>query len=218
MPFQAVLFDLDGTLLDTLVDLAEAMNTVLAGLELPVHPVANYRYYVGDGMRNLALRVLPADRLDLADEVIDLMWHEYHARRGATTQPYDGVPALLDALVARELRLAVLSNKPDDLAKLVVGEKLGRWPFAVVLGARDGVPVKPDPSAAREILAHLGLAPDQVLYVGDTATDMHTAAAAGMPAVGAVWGFRTADELQAAGARWLAEGPGDVLAALDAGS
>lgn len=217
MPYQAVLFDLDGTLLDTLEDLAVSMNAALATLGYPPHPVEAYRWFVGDGMRNLAKRVIPPEQHEeaLLRRVVDQMWVEYSARRGATTRPYPGIPEMLDALAATDLKLAILSNKPDALAKQVVAEKLGAWTFAPVYGARDGVPIKPDPRAALAIADELGVAPAEVLYVGDTNTDMQTAVAAGMPAVGAVWGFRTAEELTAAGAEYLIETPLELLRLLE---
>jgi phosphoglycolate phosphatase len=211
-----VIFDLDGTLLDTLDDLAGAMNFVLAQVGMPEHPVDAYRYFVGDGMEKLVRRALPPERLDppTVSRALAAMRAEYDRRCADKTRPYPGVPELLDALTRRAVPFAVFSNKPHDAAVDLVRRLLGKWEFAAVVGARPGYPVKPDPAGALEVAEHLGAAPVACLYVGDTGTDMRTARAAGMRAVGALWGFRTAAELLEAGAQTLAASPADVLGLL----
>lgn len=216
MSRQAVLFDLDGTLVDSLADIGESMNFVLSERGLPEHCLSDYRGFVGDGMAMLARRALPADQR--TDEVVDAcvtrMLEVYSARVTLKTRPYDGIPELLDGLAARGIDLAVLSNKPQRPTSEIVGKLLGRWTFAAVFGQRQGVPRKPDPAAAIEIAGKLGLAPRAILYVGDTPTDMATAVAAGMRPLGAGWGFRSEAELRAAGAPAVAGHPLDVLAYL----
>lgn len=211
--FQAVLFDLDGTLLDTLGDLADSMNTVLEEQRYPLHPVEAYRYFVGDGMRELARRVLPADQRSdaLVAANIERMTAEYAKRWKCKTRPYPGMEDALDALAAGGIRMAVLSNKPDAFTKMMIPALLPRWNFYPVIGARPGVPVKPDPQAALEIAGLLQLQPDQIMYVGDTSVDMKTANAAGMFAVGVAWGFRELDELNRNGAKAIARVPSDLL-------
>jgi phosphoglycolate phosphatase len=130
------------------------------------------------------------------------------------TRAYPGIAELLDELVARGVALAVLSNKAEELVRPLVAELLGRWRFAAVRGARPGAPKKPDPAEALAIARALALAPDQVLYLGDSGIDMQTAVAAGMFPVGALWGFRAADELRAGGARALCARPEELLALL----
>jgi phosphoglycolate phosphatase len=211
--YRAVLFDLDGTLLNTLKDIADSVNRILARSGFPQHPVDAYRYFVGDGMENLARRVLPADRRDpetvaRTRAAIDA---EYTQHEADTTRPYAGIPELLSALADRGIKMTVLSNKPDHSVQSTVAALLGDWHFDVVLGARPSMPIKPDPAGARDIAARLGIPPAQFLYLGDTGTDMKTAGAAGMYPVGALWGFRTADELLAAGAKTLAKEPTDLL-------
>ena len=196
-----------------LTDIADAANRALRSLGLPEHPRESFRYFVGDGMETLIERVLPEDRCDAATaaECASLMSREYAARWAATTRPYAGIPELLDAVTSRGIPMAVLSNKPDEFTRLCVAELLPGWQFASVLGAGPSLPRKPDPAGAREIARRLGVAPGEVLYLGDTNTDMQTAVAAGMFPVGALWGFRTAEELTASGARALVARPLDLL-------
>lgn len=220
MGFQGIVFDLDGTLLDTLEDVADSANAVLRRLGFPEHPVEAYRYFIGDGMENLVRRVVPRECGD--PETIGrcgaLIRDEYSRHWAVKTRPYDGIPDLLDALAARGLPMAVLSNKPDELTALCVARLLPRWAFAVVLGAGPELPRKPDPAGALRIAARLRIACAQILYLGDTGTDMQTAVAAGMFPVGALWGFRTAEELRTNGARVLLSTPQELLAILDAPS
>jgi phosphoglycolate phosphatase len=210
---RAVLFDLDGTLLDTLDDLADSMNAVLRQLGFPPHPTAPYKYFVGDGVVNLVVRALPEAHRDEATvaRAVTLMRHVYGEHWADKTRPYPGIPELLDALAARRVKMAVLSNKPDDSTKLCVARLLPRWRFDAVIGQSRTIPPKPDLAGVRAIIARLGVPAAEFLYLGDTNTDMATANAAGMFAVGALWGFRSADELRQAGARVLLSKPVDLL-------
>jgi phosphoglycolate phosphatase len=215
-PYQAVIFDLDGTLLDTLEDLGDAVNRVLSARGLPVHPMDAYRFFVGDGVAMLITRALPADKRD-AETVrscLEAFRADYDRHWNVKTRPYDGVAALLDALTARGLKLAILSNKPHAFARRCVREFLPNWSFAAVFGQRDGVPLKPDPAGALAIAHALGIPPAACLYLGDTAVDIKTAIAAGMTPVGVLWGFRPAEELRASGAQVLIEQPSEVLGLL----
>jgi len=213
MTYQAVLFDLDGTLLDTIDDLADSMNLTLGRMGFPTHEVEAYKYFVGDGVEALAERALPAGRRDPQTVGRCVQGHreEYSRCWMNKTRPYDGIGALLDALAERGIKRAILSNKPDDSTKLVVGKLLADWDFDVVRGALDGVRKKPDPTGAIRIASELATPPADFLYLGDTNTDMLTANGAGMFAVGALWGFRTADELIANGAKVLIEKPTELL-------
>ncbi len=214
MNYKAVLFDLDGTLLDTLDDLADSMNAALARLGAPQHPTPAYRHFVGDGVIELCRRVLPADRRDEATikAAAAAMGDEYKQRWTAKTRPYPGIPELLDALTARRVAMAVLSNKNNDFTQLCVKKMLGRWRFDVVQGLDGTIHKKPDPSGALSVARRLAIAPADFLYLGDTNTDMKTAVAAGMFPVGVLWGFRTAEELTAHGAKVLISQPMDLLA------
>ena len=200
--FDAVLFDLDGTLLDTLRDIGEACNRVLTERGYPPHPIEAYRYLVGDGARVLWQRALPAGQRD--DATLEACLTDYIAEyaRGwnVHTQPYEGVAEMLDAIVDRGMNLAVLSNKPHPFTVQCVDTFLARWQFHAVRGQSDTFPRKPDPASALDVARQLGTTPGRILYVGDTGTDMQTATAAGMFAVGVLWGFRERDELAANGA------------------
>lgn len=212
MRYCAVLFDLDGTLLDTLADLAGAGNEVLKTLGYPEHPVDAYRYFVGDGLATLVERILPEDRrtAEIMAEAQEAFQRIYSVSWNRRSAPYPGISALLDQLSSHGLRLAILSNKPDAFTRMCVEQLLPGWTFAPVFGQRPGVPKKPDPAGALEVAAALALAPREILYLGDSGTDMRTACAAGMDAVGVLWGFRTAEELRAAGAHHLIAAPQDL--------
>ncbi|MFA6133809.1 MAG: HAD family hydrolase [Phycisphaerae bacterium] len=215
-PFKAVIFDLDGTLLDTLEDLADSMNSVLAGMGFPPHPIDAYKYFVGDGIVLLVERALPEGHRDEATvaATVQAQRREYGKRWADKSRPYEGVPQLLDKLTERGIPVAILSNKPHDFTGIVVARLLPQWQFAAVIGEGEGTPKKPAATGALRISAQLSLSPEECLYVGDTNTDMQTAAAAGMYAAGALWGFRTAPELLAAGAKTLLAHPLDLLGLL----
>jgi phosphoglycolate phosphatase len=217
MRFDAVLFDLDGTLLDTLHDLAQAGNFVLAKHGFPIHDVDAYRYFVGDGVLKLFGRALPPQARDevtvarCAGDFRDAYARCWHLN----TRPYPGVSELLQALTARQVKLAVLSNKPDDFTQRCVREKLRGFDFRVVFGQRSGVALKPDPAGALEIRDRLGVPAHRIIYVGDSGADMETAKAAGMLPLGALWGFRTIEELQLHGAQGVLQQPLDLLRYLE---
>jgi phosphoglycolate phosphatase len=215
-----VLFDLDGTLLDTLTDLADAMNRALVKMGFPAHPVEAYKHFVGDGVENEAKRTLPKENLDpeTIAKCVELSRAEYHLCWQENTRPYPGIRGLLDELSGRGMPMAVLSNKPDDFTKIMIAKILPDWRFEAVQGALSDVPVKPDPTGALRIARELRIRPDEILYLGDTNTDMKTAVNAGMYPVGCLWGFRSADELTKNGAKFLASRPADVLKILDTDS
>ena len=209
--YKAVLFDLDGTLTDTLGDIADAMNRALRLHGLPEWPVEAYRYLVGNGAKVLSERCV-RERQELSAAVRQTYQAYYETHNLVQTKPYEGVPEMLQALVDRGIRLAVFSNKPDADTKAVVRHFFPEIPFAAVRGQVEGVPVKPDPTGALAVADEMGLAPGDFLYLGDTAVDMECALAAGMHPVGALWGFRTEEELRQSGAEHLARQPGDLLA------
>jgi len=211
--FKAVLFDLDGTLLDTAEDLRDSMNVALGELGFPPRTVQECKIFVGDGVENFAIRALPPDCRDkeTVRRCVAAMRGDYATRWVVKTRPYEGVVEMLDALAQRGVAMGILSNKPDEFTKMMVARMLPRWRFDAVRGARKGAANKPDPAAALEMACALNIVPADFIYVGDTNTDMRTAVAAGMFPVGALWGFRTAEELLANGAKVLLERPIDLL-------
>ena len=213
MRYRAVVFDFDGTLLDTLRDLAESVNSVLIQSGFPGHSLEAYRHFVGDGIEELARRVLPDGHREEATvgKTLAAVREEYRQRWPNHTHPYEGVPELLDALKSRGIKMAIVTNKPDDSTRTMAARLLPRWKFDVIVGATADLPKKPDPHGALEVARRLGLPPKAILYVGDSDIDMKTANAAGMYAVGALWGFRTADELIKNGAKVLIRKPLELL-------
>lgn len=211
--FQAVIFDLDGTLLDTLADIAHAANAGLRELGFPTHPVESYRRFVGDGAGCLALRVMPEDHHD--DETVqrcrEIIAAEYAKCWADNTRPYPGVPELLAELHERRIPMAVLSNKPHESTRMVVEGYFPGHHFRIVRGAVPSVPIKPNPAGALQIAEELDILPGRFVYLGDTDTDMRTAVSAGMFPAGALWGFRNAEELTASGAKVLLNNPLEVL-------
>ena len=210
---EAVIYDLDGTLADTLEDIADAMERVLARHGLPGHSYDAYRLMIGRGLRNLAAEALPAQRR--SGELVALvhagMLEEYGAHPLVKTRLYPGVAELVGGLQDAGLRQAVLSNKADALTQRIVAGLFDDDVFTVVVGARPDLPLKPDPAAALLVAERLAAPPPRIAYLGDSDVDMLTAAAAGMLPVGAAWGFRSREELLASGARVVVEHPRRLL-------
>lgn len=210
----AVVFDLDGTLVDTLEDIAAAVNHTLSALGCPTHPVDAYRTMVGDGARVLVERALPPGGGDLLKEALARFRARYSGHLVERSRLYPGIAELLDDLAARRIPAAIVSNKPEEHTGEVARRLLGRWPFAAIAGQREGVPRKPDPTASLEASRAMGVGPGSCLFVGDSAVDMRTGRAACMIPVGVSWGFRGREELVAAGATVIVNRPEDVGALL----
>ena len=207
----AVLFDLDGTLADTLGDIASSMNDALAAVGLPTHPPEAYRRFVGDGVLMLARRALGPGREVLAPDLVDAFRTLYAGRLVRATRPYPGIVPLLEDLRARELPLAVLSNKPHDATRAIVEALFGAETFTAVTGEQAGTPRKPDPTAALALARLLAVPPARCLLVGDSPVDIVTATRAGMVPVGVAWGFRSPDDLVEAGAEVVLAQPAELL-------
>ena len=211
---KAVVFDLDGTLLDTLADIADSMNEALTLMGHPTHPPDAYNHFVGDGMEMLVRRVLPQPDDATVARGMAMMKQCYGRGWDRKTKPYPGIVPLLDALAERNQTLAVLSNKPHEFTVKSVAKFLGTQRFARIYGVSDQIPRKPDTTGLERILAELGLERDDILYVGDTNTDMKTAVTAGVFAVGVSWGFRPRHELEDNGADRIIEHPSELLGLL----
>ncbi len=209
----AVIFDLDGTLLDTIDDLTDAMNAALAKRGYPLRSVDECKYLVGKGVDVFARDALPhyARTPETVQALITDYRAEYAARWTRKTCPYAGIRETLTALNERGVPCAVLSNKHDTTVKQSVTQFLPSVSFAEVRGTRPSVPLKPDPTPALDIARNLAVEPANIMFVGDTKTDMQTAVSAGMLPAGALWGFRTEDELREHGARFLIRHPADLL-------
>jgi phosphoglycolate phosphatase len=214
--FRAVIFDLDGTLLNTLDDIGDSVNRMLVQYGFPTHTMDDYRRFIGSGIKMLVTRALPLEgRSDvMVDACVrrarEIYWENWNRK----TRPYDGILDLLDALEEKALTKAVLSNKAHDFTVRYVNAYFDRWTFAAVRGQNDDFPAKPDPAAALDIARRIDTPPSAFLFVGDSAVDMQTATAAGMHAVGAAWGFRGRMELMANGCRTLATHPREILSLL----
>ena len=213
MTFKAVIFDLDGTLLDTLFDLGSSMNNVLEKNGFPLHSIEKYRYMIGKGVEYLVTAALPPCSRDetTIKNMIPEYRDEYNRNWKNRTRPYKGIVELVDKLHSLYIRLAILSNKPHDSTEIAVRELLPFEKFDIVLGHRPGRPPKPDPEGAIEIAEHFQIPPESFLYLGDTDVDMKTAVAAGMYPVGVLWGFRKAEELTENGAKVLISKPGELM-------
>lgn len=209
---KAVIFDLDGTLVDSVADLANAMNTVLSRYNLPLHSINAYKYFVGNGIRKLVERAIPAERrtTDFVTQLHSEMVKEYQLRCVDCTKPYPGIEDLLEFLNEKNIPICVLSNKMDHLTLLIVKALFGKYRFSEVRGACPDVPIKPHPKGAFLLAEKLNVPPRNILYLGDTNVDIETANAAEMIAVGCTWGFRTEQELIDAGASFIVRAPSDV--------
>ena len=211
---KACIFDLDGTLTDTLTAIAHFGNAALSANGFDTYDTDRYRSFVGDGRRKLIERMLDAQGA-LTDANYDAVCAAYDAAYEADpmykTAAYDGIDELLSALRSDGIRLAVCSNKPDNVVHGVITRVFEPDTFDIARGAIDGGAVKPDASLALEIAEKLGARPDECLFIGDTNVDIFTAKNAGMISVGVLWGFRDRAELEDAGADYIIASPAELL-------
>jgi len=213
---KAILFDLDGTLVDTLADIATVMNGFLRTRSWPEHAVEDYRLMVGRGLMNLIRAAVPPSEAHRADELYNEVFTTYDSMGIGDSRPYPGATQVLESLNAAGIPIAVVSNKPDAITRKMMDGLFGGIRFALVRGGLDGVPPKPDPSSALEAARACGAAPADCAFVGDSDVDMRTALAAGMFPIGAAWGFRGEAELRAAGATIIAATITDIPALVTA--
>lgn len=211
---KAVLFDLDGTLVNSIYDIGSAMNVALESLGQPTFPIEQYYKMVGNGMKKLCQRALAEEQQHLQEELL----RRYHARYLAhccdDTVVYQGVPELLEQLHNRGYKLALITNKPADQAQKVMETLLPDAPLDVVWGQQPPFAVKPDPAVYHHVCDLLGVAPEETLYCGDSDVDILFAKNAGAKGLGCLWGFRGEEELKAAGADYLANMPLEILECL----
>lgn len=212
---RAVVFDLDGTLLDTIPDIAGALNRSLAAQGLPTHPVRVCEGFVGGGIRDAVRKAAPQDASpELLQAILDVYREDYPRHCTEQTACYPGVPALLEGLTRRGLALGVLSNKTEESAKKIIRHFFPQISFRFVLGRVDGRPLKPDPAAAQPVLEMLELPASEIAYVGDSGTDMRFAREVGMLPAAAPWGYRSRQELLENGAVLAPSSPEELLALL----
>ncbi|MCX7027009.1 MAG: HAD family hydrolase [Spirochaetes bacterium] len=213
-PVAGIIFDLDGTLADTIVDLAGAVNTVLSFHGLPVFGILEFKLMVGDGFSTLIKRTLPpakASNTMYFESIVSEARSRYAIECLRTTKPFKGIPELLADFTGRGIACAVLSNKPQEMTQVMVKSLFPGIFFTAVLGERPGVPRKPDPYSALEIARSVGIQPESWAFVGDSGVDMMTGKAAGMRPWGALWGYRGREELLSGGAETIFETPADLL-------
>jgi phosphoglycolate phosphatase len=212
MKFKGIIFDLDGTLVNSLEDIANAMNSVLIDLDYPTHSYEEYQYFIGSGLRNLVSKSLPVYHNDETqiERCYQLMVEVYSDKCTYQTKPYNGIVELLDYLIAHNIKLSVFSNKSDELTKKIVAALFPGY-FNPVVGLSIESLKKPNPFEAMKISKTLGLQPEEMIFVGDSGIDMQTATNANMFAVGVSWGYRPEEELIANGANQILKHPFDLI-------
>jgi len=211
--YKGIVFDLDGTLLDTIEDLGNSVNEVLAYYGCPKHSTAEYKLLVGNGMKRLLDSSFPQEKFQEINrqEAFKLFQQVYDEKYMETTKPYEGIEVLLKSLQEGGIKLGVNSNKRDQYTKSLVHKFFPDIPFVLICGEREDYPRKPDPAAATEIAAAMGLQPQDVLYIGDSEVDIETGKNAGMDTIGVAWGFRCWKELKKQGAVYITERPADIV-------
>jgi len=208
-----IVFDLDGTLLDTLGDIATSANFALVTLGFQAQEREKYRYFVGEGVFKLFENIFASNPQDkeTIQKAVSLFESHYAKQFNQNTKLYEGISKMLTFLQKRGFKMAILSNKPNSFTKMCVLKYLREWKFEIVFGAREGIPRKPHPTGALEICELLHVMPNECYYLGDTMIDMQTANSAGMIALGALWGFREESELREHGAQYLLKTPSEVI-------
>lgn len=217
--FKAVIFDLDGTLANTLEDIADSANRTFEKLNFPTYSYKEYKYLVGSGLKVLVEKALPEKyrKRETIDSTYDLLIKDYSEHYINKTKLYGGIPELLDYLMENDYGINILSNKADPITQKICSSLFGKWKFGNILGMSGRFPKKPDPTSALYIAGSLNIKAEEFLYFGDTGIDMKTAKAAGMYGIGVCWGFRTKKELCENGAKITVESPGEIIELLKKG-
>jgi phosphoglycolate phosphatase len=208
---KTVIFDLDGTLVDTLGDLTDSMNYALASLDQPIHQESVTKKFIGDGIFTFASRALKEDQRHLTGEVVKRMREHYRGNCLKKTSVYPGVKGLVAELKKRGGKVAVLTNKDQNVARMIVEHYFGKDVFNRIVGVVDRVPVKPGSRAAMKLMAEMDVAKEDCLMVGDSGIDIDTAKAAGIRSIGVSWGFRGCQELMQHGADVIINVPNEIL-------
>jgi len=213
MSYKGVIFDLDGTLLNSLEDIADAANATLEKHRLKPHPIDSYRYFIGDGLQILIERIVPEQyrKKEKITMLMETFKEFYQDNWYKKSRPYDGIKSMLDTLLNRGVKLAVFSNKPHHFTELTVKWFFPFHIFSWVQGQKDTIPKKPDPAGALFIAEQLGMNSGQFVFVGDSANDMKTGKSAGMKTIGVEWGFRDRTELQENGADKIVCEPSEIV-------
>jgi len=210
--FKLIIFDLDGTLLNTIDDLADCTNYVLQNNGYPTHEIDAYKYFVGNGVEQLLRRALPKNITETVFfEVMNQFMHYYEVHKADKTAPYQGMVETLKHLQEKEIQLAIATNKPHELLPDLIQFYFPTIQWAAMFGFRKGTPIKPHPQIVDDILETTHILKTNTLYVGDTAVDMETAQNASIQKVGALWGFRTKQELEQANADYIIEHPKQLI-------
>ena len=212
MKFKGIIFDLDGTLVDSLHDISDAMNTVLESLNYPTHTYDTYQYFIGSGLRNLISKALTSsnNKEEQIEICFKMMIQEYRKICTSKTKPYEGILELLDNLTSQNIKLAVFSNKADELTKKIASEIFPNH-FDTAVGLSTEELKKPNPFEAIEISKKWNLKPEEILFVGDSDIDMKTAVNANMFPVGVSWGYRTEEELKSSGAKLVINNASELI-------
>ena len=218
MKYKAAIFDLDGTLIDSLADLGDSANEMLASYGFPTHTIEEYRYFVGNGSRKLIERCLPQEKAkdsSLVDEALSRYKACYDKNLTHKTKCYAGIEEMLQTLQEKNIPLGICTNKHQSAADEVCQKLLAKHTFVEIIGDRPGLPRKPDPQKVLAIADKMGVKPAEVAYFGDTSVDMETARNAGFLPVGVTWGFRPWEELVETGAKVLLDTPMELFAQLE---
>ncbi|MDR3653322.1 MAG: HAD family hydrolase [Paludibacter sp.] len=213
---ELIIFDLDGTLLDTVADLANSTNFALCKCGFPAHEIATYRFFIGNGINKLFERVLPeGEKTEENILKVRSYFLDYYGKHNAEfTTPYDGILELLQRLQTAGLKMAVASNKYQQATEKLILNFFPEIKFIAVLGQRENIPTKPDPTIVEDILSIAGVERSNSLYIGDSGVDMQTAQNAGIEAIGVTWGFRLRTELEAFSPKYIVNNPYEIITLL----
>lgn len=209
---QLAIFDLDGTLLNTVADLANATNQALSQCGYPTHPTDAYYQFVGNGINKLFARTLPEESRgeEEVQRIRSLFVPYYDQHNADDSRPYDGIPELLEHLQDKGVKIAVASNKYQQATEKLVRHFFPTIDFVAIYGQREGVPIKPDPTIVNDILRETGISAIETIYIGDSGVDMQTASNANVESIGVTWGFRSEEELRTNGAAHIVHAANEI--------